>query len=88
MPKKPTRRATTVRSINELYQAGVAAVRRVTRSPSEAPTSSSGSRARKGAPTSVPSLSDDGDEEDAVQDESDEEEELQQESDEGGCRSG
>jgi hypothetical protein len=55
----------------------MAAVRRVTRSPSEAPTTSSGSKARKGAPTLVPSLSDDGDEEDEVQEESDEEEELQ-----------
>jgi hypothetical protein len=34
----------------------------------------------------VPSLSDDGDEEDEVQEESDEEEELQQESDEGGMQ--
>jgi hypothetical protein len=84
MPKQPPRRGPTVRSINELYQAGMAAVRRVTRSPSKAPTSSSGSRARKGAPTLVPSLSDDRDEEDEVQQESDEDEELQQESDDGG----
>jgi hypothetical protein len=77
MPKQPPRRGPMVRSINELYQAGMAAVRRLTRSPSEAPTSSSGSRPRKGAPNSVPSLSDDGDEEDEVQQESDEEEELQ-----------
>jgi hypothetical protein len=72
MPKHPPRRGPTVRSINDLYQAGMVAVRRATRSPSEAPTSSSGSRPRKGAPTSVPSLSDEGDE-------------VQQESDEGEC---
>jgi hypothetical protein len=77
MPKHPPRRDPTMRSINDLYQAGMAAVRRVTWSPSEAPTSSPGSRPRKDAPTSVPSLSDEGDVEDEVQQESDEGEELQ-----------